>query len=130
MTGTIWSLVAGNKQGLSAAWISGFARAGSQGLTGSRSLARGWARALAGHQTPVTWWRRGLGSGCWRLLRPADRGLGAGAWAVPCLAAWGSGRVGGGWRPGGVAGGGLGVAGWPRVRLMWAGLFAYQVGRN
>jgi hypothetical protein len=47
--------VAGNKQGSSAAWIFGLARAGSPGLTGSRSLARGWARALAGHQTPVTW---------------------------------------------------------------------------
>jgi hypothetical protein len=37
---------------------------------------------------------------------------------------------GGGWQPSGVVGGGLGVAGWPRVRLMLAGLFAYQVGRN
>lgn len=41
----------------------------------------------------MAWWRRGLGSGCWRLLRPANRGLGPRAWG-PCLNAWGSGRVG------------------------------------
>jgi hypothetical protein len=46
------------------------------------------------------------------------------------LARLGEWPSGGGWRPGGVAGGGLGVAGWPRVRAVWAGLFAYQVGRN
>lgn len=93
MTGTSWSLMAGDGQGSSAAWISGLARAGNQGLAGSRSLARGWAGAVAGRRTPVARWRRGLGSGCWRLLRPANRGLGPRAWA-PCLNAWGRGRVG------------------------------------
>lgn len=58
-----------------------------------------------------------------------SRGWGMGA-VLGRLGEWPS---GGGWRPGGVAGGGLGVAGWPRVTVrgvVWAGLFAYQVGRN
>jgi hypothetical protein len=65
----------------------------------------------------VAAWSGTLGSGCWRLLRPANRGWGMGA-TPRRLGEWPSG-VGGG-----LAGGSLGMAGWPRVRgVVWAGIW-------
>jgi hypothetical protein len=81
----------------------------------------GWPLDFGG---TVATWSGTLGSGCWRLLQPANRGWGMGA-APGRLGEWSSG-VGGG-----LAGGGLGMAGWPMVRgVVWAGLFAYELGRD